>query len=137
MAQEQAFALDERLRKAERLTRRRQFLETQRRGGRHVSRHLVVYACPGREAWSRVGLTVSRKVGNAVVRNLVKRRLREIFRRNKGVLPEGFDFVWIARVGAGDASQEELHRQVIEASRQAARRARPRPPSSDAGEKVP
>jgi ribonuclease P protein component len=120
------FLNDERFRKEERLTRRSQFLRTQRRGCRQVTRCLVVYACKTEEAHSRVGLTVSRKVGGSVVRNLVKRRLREVFRRNKPRLPIGYDLVWIARKGAGDASLEELLEQAQEASNRAARKFRRR-----------
>ena len=118
------FVLDERFRKVERLTRRCQFLDTQRQGARHVTQHFVVYARLGAEPFSRVGLTVSRKVGNAVVRNLVKRRLREVFRRNKRQLPTGYDFVWIARKGAGEASFESLDHQIKEAAHRAARKNR-------------
>jgi ribonuclease P protein component len=45
----------------------------------------------------RLGLSVSRKVGNAVVRNKVKRRLREIFRLNQGILTSGAEIVVIPR----------------------------------------
>lgn len=110
---------DERLRKEERLLKRREFLRTQRRGRRYVSALLVVYAARVDRAWSRLGVTVSRKVGGAVVRNRVKRRLREAFRRNKAQLPVGYDFVWIARVGAGQATWEELSAQALAASAQA------------------
>ena len=44
-----------------------------------------------------MGITVSRKVGNAVARNRWKRRIREIFRRNKADWPVGYDFVVIVR----------------------------------------
>jgi ribonuclease P protein component len=119
------FTRDERLRKDERLLRRPEFTATQRRGGRHVTPKLVVYAAHGVQPWTRIGLTVSRKVGISVVRNVVKRRLREAFRRNKSELPLGFDLVVIARVGAGDADYETLERELIEACGKARKRARP------------
>ena len=102
-----------RLRKVERLLRRFEFKTTQRTGVRYVTRHLVVYAAPGPNAWSRLGLTVSRKVGCAVVRNRIKRRLREAFRLNKFKLPSGFDLVVIARVRANAADYETLERELI------------------------
>lgn len=55
-----------------------------------------------------MGLTVSRRVGGAVVRNRVKRRIREWFRGNREILPEGLDLVVIARRGAGELSGTEI-----------------------------
>lgn len=64
----------------------------------------------------RLGITVSRKVGIAVVRNGVKRRVREWFRTGRERLPAGFDWVVIARAPAaslgGLAVADELDRLV-------------------------
>jgi ribonuclease P protein component len=54
---------------------------------------LVVNGCENGLAYPRLGLSVSRKVGNAVVRNAWKRRIREAFRLSREVLPAGIDFV--------------------------------------------
>lgn len=54
-------------------------------------------------ALTRVGLTVSSKVGNAVVRNRVRRRLRQLFRTRRNELPKGLDMVLIARSSAATA----------------------------------
>ncbi len=63
----------------------------------------------------RLGVTVSRRVGNAVVRNRLKRRIREWFRRKRRALPEGLDLVVIGRRGAVGLSSEELCQQLREA----------------------
>lgn len=60
----------------------------------------------------RVGLTVSRRVGDAVVRNRVKRRLREWFRRHRDECPAGKDLVVIARPAAAAAPADELAREL-------------------------
>lgn len=64
------------------------------------------------DAAPRLGLTVSRRVGGAVVRTRIKRRLREWFRRHRELIPPGKDLVIIARAPAGLASAEELENEL-------------------------
>jgi ribonuclease P protein component len=61
---------------------------------------LVLYACENDLCHSRIGLVVSRKAGNAVVRARWKRCLREAFRLAQHELPQGLDLVALPRVGA-------------------------------------
>jgi ribonuclease P protein component len=85
------------------------------RGRLHLP-HLVVRYRPT-TGGPRFGLTVSRKVGNAVVRNRVKRRLREAIRRNRGDLT-ATDVVFIARSTAAGANYPQLVSEVAQAIRQ-------------------
>ena len=62
----------------------------------------------------RLGLTVSRRVGNAVVRNRVKRRAREWFRTSRERLAPGRDLVIIARAGAGGLETREIFAELDE-----------------------
>lgn len=61
--------------------------------------NLVLYAAPNGDIRTRLGLVVSRKVGNAEVRNRWKRLLREAFRLSQSRLPPGLDLVALPRVG--------------------------------------
>ena len=86
----------------------------------------MIYAAPNDREWSRLGLTVSRKAGNAVRRNRWKRRLREVFRRNKPALPIGYDFVVIVRSstkGREHPDLEALREEFITNAHAAAERA--------------
>ena len=53
---------------------------------------------------TRLGITVTRKVGNAVTRNRIKRLVREVFRQHRHRLPAGLDMVWVAKQQAAGAS---------------------------------
>ncbi len=92
-----------------RLTQRAEFQKVYDGGRKCARRFVVVYALDrGLDRPTRLGLTVSRRVGNAVTRNRVKRRLREIFRRTHATLPPGLDLVVNARVAAAGASYRQL-----------------------------
>ena len=86
--------------KQARVRKRREFLQIQNTGRRVATRHfLVVYACFGDGA-PRLGITVTKKIGNAVVRNRIKRAVRETFRTHAASLRRGASMVVIARDGS-------------------------------------
>jgi ribonuclease P protein component len=97
----ETFSRDDRLRK------RREFEECYASGVRVSGRLLQVFLLPA--ARPRLGLSVPRRVGGAVIRNRVRRRLREIFRRNRELFGErGGDLVINARPSAARATFLEL-----------------------------
>ena len=68
---------------------------------------------PNELPYCRLGLAVSRKVGNAVVRNRIKRRLREIFRHQLTGRPLRYDFVIVARSASAEAEFSDLQMSII------------------------
>lgn len=109
----------------ERLTRGGEFREVLRRGRRYVAAGLVVYYRPG-QGGPRVGIRVPRRVGGAVVRNRVRRRLRQAYRELRAEVLPG-DYVLVAReecAAMGTLELKEALREVLKKAR------------SDAGDSV-
>ena len=80
------------------------------RGKSSVNRYLAVYCRRNGRGVNRHGFTVSAKLGGAVVRNRVRRRLREIARLNAPAVKDGWDIVVVARSRAAAAPYAELDR---------------------------
>lgn len=78
------------------------------RGKTAGSRYLVIYCSRNRLGFNRYGMTVSTKLGHAVVRNRMRRRLREICRLNQQQLKQGYDIVIVARSAAVEAPFAQL-----------------------------
>lgn len=91
-----------------RLRSRAEFLKVQSKGQKVTVEPLLGLYLPNGLPFTRLGLTVSSKVGNAVVRARIRRYLRECFRKKKSSLPAGIDLVLIARQGAKDADLATL-----------------------------
>ena len=92
-----------------RLSRSRDFDAVYRRGRSVSTRFLVLYWFAREDAAGgdvpRLGLAVPKAVGTAVVRNRIKRRLREAFRARLPKLPHGHDYVLVARPGLAEAAE--------------------------------
>ena len=90
------------------LKRNKQFRQVYRKGKSVACRELVLIYAKNRSDMVHVGFSVGKKLGNSVVRNRVKRRLREAFRPNLPLLLPGFDLIVIARDAARDAPFSSL-----------------------------
>jgi ribonuclease P protein component len=94
----------------QRLSRSAEFDRVYREGRSHANRYLVVYSFPREgddDSEARLGISVGRKVGGAVERNRVKRLLRDAFWAVAGDLPDGHDFVIVARPESGELASRE------------------------------
>lgn len=74
----------------------------------YANGYLVFYARPNRSNANRVGITTGKKLGKAVVRNRVRRRLREVYRLNEELFTPGWDIVVVARSRCIDADFQKL-----------------------------
>lgn len=80
---------------------------------------LVLYARRNRTGMNRVGITVSKKLGKAHVRNRTRRRLREVYRLNEGSFQPGWDIVVVARAKAVDAPFQRLTQSYLSLAKKA------------------
>lgn len=81
--------------------------------------YLVLYARKNRTDCNRVGITVSKKLGKAHVRNRTRRRLREIYRLHEEQFQPGWDIVVVARSKAVDADFQRLTRSYLALAKKA------------------
>lgn len=101
------------MKRDQRLRSRADFLRARSLATRVVKHPLLVlYAAPNDLPRVRVGITVSRRVGNAVVRNLVRRRIREAVRLRLAEIVAGCDLVFVARPASAHAGWAEIRDAV-------------------------
>lgn len=101
--------------RADRLRKSAEFRRVTSAGSRRAGRHVILLQLPRVDASdgpARLGVTVSRKVGGAVERNRVKRRLRAWFRTHRADFAAGTDFVVIARTGSSDIPYTTIGAEV-------------------------
>ena len=95
------------------MKRNHEFQRLYRRGKSAASPYLALYCRKGRRGENRLGFTVGKKVGGAVQRNRVRRRLREIYRLHEDELVPGYDIVVVARVKSVYARYAQLEKSFL------------------------
>ncbi|MDU4961315.1 MAG: ribonuclease P protein component [Sporomusaceae bacterium] len=109
------------LKKADKLRKNKQF-QAVYKGGKSVSnRLLVLYMLPNYSTGGKIGFAAGKRLGNAVVRNRVKRMLREAFRLNRDQLPEGYDFILVGRQPVVGVKTQEVIGAFLNVAGRAAR----------------
>jgi len=100
--------------KRKRILKRADFVNLNRSGKRHHSEHFLVIFKENGLGFTRLGITATKKTGNAVRRNRIKRQIREFFRLKKSFLPRGYDIVVVTKRGAIDCDHREVEAEIGE-----------------------
>lgn len=98
---------------SESLKKNKDFQLTYKKGKSYANRYLVMYVRENGTSGNRLGLSVSKKVGNSVVRHRVTRLLRESYRLQEEHFRRGYDIIIIARASAKDKSYQEIESAVV------------------------
>ncbi|MBN1664189.1 MAG: ribonuclease P protein component [Deltaproteobacteria bacterium] len=98
--------------KHERIRKRKEYLTIDKQGVRSYSENFIIIVNRNRSGVKRLGITVSKKVGNAVKRNRIKRLLREFFRLNKSDFADSQDIVIIVKRDIPDLTYQDVNRQL-------------------------
>ncbi|MFC0210926.1 ribonuclease P protein component [Paenibacillus chartarius] len=103
-----------------RLAKREDFNKIYRYGKSAANHQFVLYYYPQKELGHfRLGISTSKKVGNAVVRNSLRRRLKEIVRLNADKFPPNYDYILIVRKPAVEMEYAELEKSLFHVVRKA------------------
>ena len=97
------------------LKKNHEFRRLYSKGKSAATATLAVYCRKTGRDSNRIGYTVSNKIGNAVTRNRIRRRLREIYRLHEGEVQRGYDVVIVARHRAAEADYHRLERDLTRA----------------------
>ena len=95
------------------LNKNHEFRRLYKKGKSAGSSYVIVYCSRNNSPYNKLGITVSKKVGGAVERNRVRRRLKEIYRLNELNILIGYNIVIVARVKSQIAQYSELEASVI------------------------
>lgn len=101
------------MRFSESLKKNHQFRSVYQYGKYHVNRYLVMYIKENGTDRNRIGISVSKKVGNSVVRHRVTRLLRESYRLHEAMFNSGLDIVIVARLSAASVDYEKMEKALL------------------------
>lgn len=99
--------------KTESLKKNKDFKFVYDHGKSYANRYLVMYVLKNNSDKNRIGIQVSKKVGNSVIRHRVKRLIKESYRLHEEMFNSGLDIVVIARVSAKDADYNKIESALL------------------------
>ena len=105
------------MRFSESLKKNHQFRSVYKDGKSNANKYLIMYIMENGLGINRVGISVSKKVGNSVVRHRVTRLIRESYRLHEDIFNSGLDIVIIARPGAAAVGYQEVESALLHLSR--------------------
>ena len=98
---------------SESLKKNKDFKYIYRKGKSYANKYLVMYVLENGTSQNRLGISVSKKVGNSVVRHRITRLIRESYRLNETLFERGLDIVVVARTGAKGRSYQEIESALL------------------------
>ena len=98
---------------SESLKSNRDFQQVYKNGKSYANKYLVMYVFENNKDINRLGISVSKKVGNSVVRHRIARLVRESYRLHENIFNSGLDIVVIARNSASEISYEETESALL------------------------
>ena len=101
------------LKKEYRIKKNKEFQIVYKKGKVFHSPSVVMYIYNNTGQKSRFGFTVSKKIGKAVIRNKIKRKLREICRLNLHKIKKGYDIIIVARIAIKEKTYQEIAKDVL------------------------
>jgi len=99
----------------ERIRKRNDFLFLYKKGKRYRGNYFNLIYLSNNLSFSRMAVVISKKIGNAVRRNKIKRWMRSLFRRNKDLLKNSFDMIFIVKKEIQDATWTKLEKEYFSA----------------------
>lgn len=97
----------------ESLKKNEQFREIYSTGKSFANKYLIMYLKKNEFNYNRIGISVSKKVGNSVVRHRITRLIRESYRLSEGSILSGLDIIVVARVGAKGKDYSEIKSALL------------------------
>lgn len=101
------------MRFSERLKKNHQFQSVYKNGRSYANKYLVMYIRENGTDGNRIGISVSKKVGNSVVRHRVTRLVREGYRLQEAMFNSGLDIVIVARMNAAAVGYKEIEKALL------------------------
>lgn len=102
-----------RMKKTESIKKNSDFRNVYKNGNSYANKYLIMYIIENRTDKNRLGISVSKKVGNSVIRHRITRLIRESYRLSEDRLFNGLDIVVVARTNAKDKSYKEIESALL------------------------